>query len=172
MPAILQVKTPTSFLESRTGIEDLQVGVKLRILDTKNDRPTSISLLAHAITPTGTEGFSSNNPGFVSTVIINQQLGTAHSLLANLGYEYSGLGDGDLLFSLMWGISLSDRLGVFLEPFTRGVELIEFQLSTDAGFTYRLNNNLQLDYTFGVGLNHDMNFHMAGIGIRFPHESN
>ena len=68
----------------------------------------------------------------------------------------------------MWGITLDDQFGLFLEPYTRALEVDDWLLSTDAGFTYRITNNLQVDYTFGVGLNHNMNFHMAGVGIRFP----
>ena len=61
-PTNLQVRSAAEVVESRTGMQDLQVGFKLRLLDTKNSNPTSISLLAHLIAPTGSEGFSRVKP--------------------------------------------------------------------------------------------------------------
>lgn len=172
-PTSIQLRNPSGILESRSGVQDLQLGFKLRVLETRNAHPTSISLLAHIIAPTGNEGFSSGQTGVISKLIINQQLNAVHNLLTNIGYEYpGGENDGSFLMSIMWGITLDDRLGLFLEPYTRGIELVDWLLSTDAGLTYRLTNNIQVDYTFGFGLNHDMNFHMAGIGIFFPHKTN
>jgi hypothetical protein len=36
----------------------------------------------------------------------------------------------------------------------------------DAGITYLVNPNLQLDFSFGTGINHTMNFISAGISWR------
>lgn len=171
-PTSIQLRNPSGILESRSGVQDMQAGFKFRILDTRSVNPTNISLLGHLVAPTGTEGFSSNQAGFVGKLIISQQLNEVHGLLANLGYEYLGFDEGVFLMSLMWGITLDERLALFLEPYTRSVELIDWLLNADAGMTYRLTNNLQVDYTFGVGLNHDMNFHMVGMGILFPHKAN
>ena len=171
-PTSLQVRNTSGLQESWNGMQDIQAGFKWRLLESQNNNPTSISLLGHLVAPTGTEGLSTGETGVIGKLIINQQLNEVHSLLANLGYEYLGHNYSLILVSLMWGITLDDRLALFLEPYIRGVEPGRSLLSADAGFTYRLTDNLQADYTFGLGLNHEMNFHMAGIGIRFPRKIN
>lgn len=165
-PMSIKQRTSDAVIHQIHGMADLQLGLKLRVLESTNENTTSVSLLTHLILPTGSEGLTTGEAGLLAKIIVNQNIGSRHNLLANIGYENLGLGDGSLLYSLMWGVAMNDKLGLFLEPYGRGVSFSEWLFNADAGFTYRLTDNIQVDYTFGVGINNESNFHMAGLSVR------
>jgi hypothetical protein len=55
------------------------------------------------------------------------------------------------------------NVAVFIEPYGDFVEFNELMANLDAGITYLVNPDLQLDFSFGTGINHTMNFISAGI---------
>jgi hypothetical protein len=76
------------------------------------------------------------------------------------------------LYTLAFGLGITDRLGSFLEVFgdvpasAPGTPANYF----DGGLTYLLRDNLQFDVSAGVGLSHAAEdwFVGAGISVRFP----
>jgi hypothetical protein len=79
------------------------------------------------------------------------------------------------LFAQSWvfGASLSDRIGSYAEWFALvpdGADSVRTQHYANGGFTYLVNNNIQLDLRAGVGLSDasDDFFAGSGIAIRLP----
>lgn len=75
--------------------------------------------------------------------------------------------------SLVSGLSLTDRVGSYAEWFALipdGADTVRTQHYVNGGFTYLVNNNLQLDIRAGVGLSRgsDDYFIGTGLAIRFP----
>lgn len=75
--------------------------------------------------------------------------------------------------SAVAGVSLTDRLGTFHEWFAfipDGAETIRTQHFYNGGFTFLINDDVQLDIRAGVGLsdNADDFFAGTGLSIRFP----
>ena len=143
------------------GVSDLEVGAKIQLLK-KESVNTEIVLLTHLIIPSGTNELTSGKYGSINKLCISHELNENTEIGYNLGYNYFGEGDGDLTYSLAIGIGVNDKVGVYIEPYGEVTNLEEFILNFDAGFTYLVNQNLQLDFSFGTGVNHRMNYISAG----------
>lgn len=61
------------------------------------------------------------------------------------------------------GIGVNDKVGIYIEPYGDWVNFTELEANFDAGFTYLVNPNFQLDFSFGTGLNHNMNYLSFGF---------
>ncbi len=149
------------------GVSDLQAGFKINVLQSEEKRP-EIAIISHILLPTGTEGISVGEYGAINKVSVTHFLSQKHSLSYNLGHSYPGFGNGDLLYSLIWSVSLTDRVGVFAEAYGQLANMDFFMLNADAGFTYLINDDVQFDYSFGVGITQNMNYHAIGLSLRLP----
>lgn len=147
------------------GLADLEVGFKVNLLKAKEGRP-EIGFLSHLVVPTGTDGISGEAYGVINKLAVTHSLSETHTLAWNLGYDYLGTGNGDFFYSLAWGIALSDRVGIYIEPYGFYENMEDLKASADAGFTYLFSDDIQFDYSFGVGLNHEMNYHSIGLSLR------
>jgi len=144
------------------GISDLQIGTKIQILKdpTKN---IEIAFLSHLIVPTGTTELSLDKVGSINDLSISHSLSENVGLGYNLGYNYYGVGQGDLAYTIALGVSVNDKVGVYIESFGDLVEFEDHLTSFDAGFTYLQNDQLQFDFSFGTGINHTMNYISLGF---------
>lgn len=152
-----QYETLKNGLTSVQGISDLEIGTKLQILqdETKN---IEIAFLSHLILPTGTDGLSNEDFGTINKLSIAHSLSENVELGYNLGYNYFGEGKGDFTYSFALGIGVNDQVGIYIEPYGDLVDFEELVANFDAGFTYLVNENLQFDFSFGTGMNHQMNY--------------
>ncbi|MEQ8909741.1 MAG: transporter [Vicingaceae bacterium] len=158
------------------GSENLQIGFKYQL--TNDDSRLLMSAIAHAILPTGSEGINNQFYGTVAKLSFNYSLDDKRSLSSNLGYvnqfldfESNGLvkyADGDFTYTLVYGHALSDKVGLFLETYGTYQEFNNWQNNMDAGFAYLIKENLQVDYSFGWGINQIMNYHSLGLSFRLP----
>ncbi|MEZ4801671.1 MAG: transporter [Gelidibacter sp.] len=152
--------------ESSFGISDLEVGAKLELLH-KDNLNTKMAFLSHLILPTGSKELTSNTFGTVNKLAVSHSIAESLDLGYNIGYNYFGEDNGDLTYSVALGIGLTDTLGLYVETYGEWIKFEDFQSNFDAGFTYLVNNNLQLDVSFGTGINHTMNYISAGCSINF-----
>ena len=92
----------------------------------------------------------------------------------NLGYNYYGIGNGDLTYSLVLGIGLSDKMGMYVETFGEYFDFAELTSNFDSGLTYLVKDNLQLDFSLGLGLTQIMNDFSLGFSwnINCNHNKN
>ena len=52
------------------------------------------------------------------------------------------------------------------------IEFDEHASNFDAGFTYLIKDNFQLDFSFGTGINHAMNYLSIGCSLNIAKEKN
>ncbi len=149
------------------GMADLQVGFKVQFCEEKGLRP-EIGFLSHLVFPTGTESFNNFNYGSINKLAFTHTLNDKHTIAYNIGYDYFATGNGDFFYSLAWGIGVGDKVGLYVEPYGFYRNFETWEVNADAGFTYLLNDNVQLDYSFGVGINNIMNYQSFGISFRLP----
>jgi len=85
----------------------------------------------------------------------------------NLGGEavFADQTEEEYWFSSAVGFDLSDRLAGFLEYFTFTEELDDFTSYTDAGITYLVHDDLQLDARVGFGLGEADDEIFWGLGV-------
>lgn len=146
------------------GISDLEIGTKIQFLK-KENLNTEIAFLSHLILPTGSKGLTNDTFGTINKLSISHGLSDIMSIGYNVGYNYFGEGKGDLTYSIALGISITDSFGVYIEPYGNLVEFDTHEASFDAGIAYLLKDNVQLDFSFGTGINHTMNYISVGCSI-------
>ena len=147
------------------GFNDLQLGFKWQLFES-NDASTQLAVISHAVLPTGTGlGFSLDNYGVINKLSFGQDLSNDWSIGINLNYDY--LESHSLGYTLAVGYGITSQLGVYFETFGNKTEDQDFENYYDAGLTYLLRENIQLDFSFGSGLNTDMNYLSVGLSWLF-----
>lgn len=145
-----------------TGVTDIHVGAKLELYQSKNGN-SKFAILSHLVLPTGSFNLTDNAYGTVNRLIGSQALTNNIGVGYNIGYDYYGVDNGNFVYTLSLGFSITDKLGVFVEGYGEVINLTDNYTNFDAGFTYLIKNNLQYDFSFGTGITHNMNFISTGI---------
>lgn len=126
------------------------------------DGHTQISFLVHLRVPSGTPNLSTPGTSLESRLIVSHSWGKV-----GLGYNVALLThDGranDLLYTLSLAVGLTDKLGVFFEPYGQYTGFDNWVSNVNAGFTYLISPRWQADMSFGTGLDQDMNFLAFGL---------
>ena len=158
-----------------SGTTDLSVGCKIRLSDPlpAGSGLPQVALLLATTLPSGSEAFSNQDAQPSATLALAWELDDKTSLGSNVGYARLGeSGDrfGEISASLSLGRSLSDRLNGYVEVYAlnrqegRGDDQF-----LNAGFTWALSEDSQLDIRAGTGLDSDSAdfFVGAGAALRF-----
>lgn len=148
--------------ENKLGLSDMELGLKIQILKNENIN-TQLAIVSHFVIPTGTSDLTNIYFGTINKLAVSHSLTEHLDLGYNLGYNYLGLGKGDLTYSLALGIGLSDKIGMYLETYGEYSDLRQINSNLDGGFTYLLKKNLQLDFSIGIGINQKMNYFSLGF---------
>ena len=159
------------------GAGDSMLGAKINLIGHADGWRPELAILGGISLPTGDHEFSSNgvDPSFLLSLAY--ELSPGLSLGANVGsaWESSSEESGreaTLLYSLVLGGGVTDRLGVFLELFgdwlTTGANATG--VSVDGGFTFLLADLVQFDLYVGRGLRgiNDDAFIGTGLSFRLP----
>jgi hypothetical protein len=161
------------------GFGDASIGAKVRLRDGGGLSPT-ISLIASSSVPAGEEPFSSDrfDPAFRLTV--SHDLDGGIGLGYNVGLETASEpkvegGSTTLasaIYTLSAGFPAGERGGFFVELFGEVPTSAEGGPAHlfDAGVTWLMRPNVQLDAAAGVGLSDDAPDWFAGVGlsVRLP----
>ena len=123
-------------------------------------------MVSHFVVPSGTHGFSSEKGASINKLAFSHPVTDDISFGYNIGYDYFGEGNGNIFYSFAAGISITEKMGAFLEAYGDVVEMEKNYSNFDAGITYLVEDNFQLDFSFGTGINHDMNFISCGLSWR------
>ena len=108
--------------------------------------------------------FLSNDKfGTINKLSISHSINDNIGLGYNVGYNYFGTGNGDLTYSIAMGIGITEKAAIYIEPYGDLVEFKDHEANFDAGVTYLLQDNFQLDFSFGTGINHPMNYISFGF---------
>jgi hypothetical protein len=161
-----------------SGFEDPFVEVKVRLNDAEAEHRSpgvpAMGLLLQTTVPVGARALTGDVWQPAATLAFGWELSADWSLDGNLGYAYAA--DGDRRFSqtfasLSAGVSISDRLGGFLEGYVLSRESADGSAThyADAGLTWLLSNDLALDIRAGAGLDRPRPNWFAGLGasVRF-----
>ena len=143
------------------GISDIEVGAKIQLFQ-KEDSRFEVAFLSHLLVPTGSENLSLESFGSINKLAVSQEINETLGLGYNLGYNYFGTGSGMLTYSAVLGVGVNDKVAIYIEPYGELIDMEEFLLNFDTGLTYLVKDNLQLDFSFGTGLTHKMNYISIG----------
>ncbi|PSR04744.1 MAG: hypothetical protein BRD50_02920 [Bacteroidetes bacterium SW_11_45_7] len=144
------------------GINDPELGVKLELWKPEN-RSTQIAFLSHVTIPLGTEDLTNNSYGTINKLAITHAISDRFDIGGNVGYDYFGEGVGIFTYSLALGHAVTDKMSIYIEPFGEVPEFETSRSGVNAGVTYLISDHLQVDFAFGTGTDHQMNYLTLGI---------
>ncbi len=155
--------------EDNFGLSDLELGVKIQIL--RNPAINSeIAFISHLVLPTGAIGITNEHVGTVNKLAISHGITDFIDLGYNVGYNYFGHENGYLTYSAALGLGLTKRIGAYFETYGEVVDFKEWISNFDSGLTYLIKDNMQLDFSFGVGLSQKMNYYSIGYSMNISKE--
>ncbi len=147
-----------------SGISDLEIGTKIQLFKREHVN-TEIAFLSHTILPTGSKDLTNDKWSTINKLSISHVLSDTMGLGYNVGYDYFGVGKGNLTYSMALGMSITDHFGFYVEPYGELIDFESYKANFDSGITYLINDNFQLDFSFGTGINHTMNYLSVGCSI-------
>ena len=156
------------------GFEDLSLGVKIKLLEGSErfelTRP-AVGVIIATTLPTGADDLGEDEPQPEFILAMAWDLSERFSLGSNLNYAYLSE-DGDRFHqfsgSVALGITLTEKWGTYIEYFGFVPESDDGPNTSffNGGFTYLINDDLQLDARVGVGVfNGDRPDYFTGVGV-------
>jgi len=145
------------------GFSDIEVGTKIQLFK-KEGSKTEIAFETHLSIPTGSELYTGGTYASINKIAVSHGLTDKLGLGYNVGYVYNGNGESTLLYSIGLGYNVSDKFGFFIEPYGDFAEFSTHTASINSGIFLQLKKNFQVDFSFGTGINHRMNFFAMGFG--------
>jgi len=169
----LETKTELNSLEignRDAGFSPLLVGVKVGIAKEKGLLP-EIGLLGHLNLP-----FSVSKEIRPETTGVDFRFSFSHTLTENSGISYNlGAAWGEdssqasYLYTFVYGYDINEKLGLYLEVYGDLPEDHNSDHFWDAGITYELKKNMQLDALIGTGIDNSQKLMLGGgISLRLP----
>ena len=160
------------------GMAPVEVGLKVKILEENGMIPDMALIAGFQIPGTGGEEYASEELIQTYLFAFAHTLGDDLGLGFNLGLEHDKLSQQiTLIYSLVFGYAARERVGIFIETYGNkrwytGDQPLSYLLDmrADAGLTYLMRPNLQLDLSGGLGLSaiSPEGFISAGISWRIP----
>lgn len=144
------------------GFNDLEIGAKIQLKE-KKESATEIAFLTHVSIPTAKASLTAQNIGTLNRVLVSHSLSEKSAIAYNIGYTYFGYGNGDGIYTLSFSTKLSNKAFIYIEPYGVYENFSTLTTSFDTGIAYSIKNNVQVDFSYGTGLNHQMNFVSFGV---------
>jgi len=155
---------------TRGGLSDSSLGLKIGLLRSAPDAGrTDLALIVFSSLPTGNEQIGSGHPEFGATFTAGRVLNERVAIGVNVGYVRA-VDNGDrfdqLTGSVSFGYGISQRLGAYLEAFALSATTASGDRRSflNAGMTYLITPELQLDGRIGHGLNGNRPDYFTGLG--------
>jgi hypothetical protein len=149
------------------GLSDLEFGAKIQILKNPSIN-TEIAFISHLVFPTGEISVTDGHLGTVNKLAISHGITDFLDLGYNVGYNYYGVEKGYFTYSVALGLGITERFGAYFETFGEVVEFKDWISNFDSGITFLIKENIQLDFSFGLGLNQKMNYFALGFSMNIP----
>jgi len=165
-----KLKFNGNVMESLTSFSPLLLGFKTTIAKEKGAMP-EIGFLGHLNLP-----FSVNKQLRPKNTGIDFRFSFAHTLSekSSLSYNIGAQWENDnpeaaYLYTLAYGYSLTKKIGAYVELYGDFPENNKANHLWDAGLTYLISNNIQLDATVGSSITKGQDFLLsAGVSFRIP----
>ena len=170
----LKYSIPNDFKSFNTsytskGLNPLLLGFKF-LIQNGNEKKPAIGFVSNLYLP-----FSASKDLKPKSTAADFKFALSHSLseTQNLSYNF-GVQWGkneyilDYLYSIVYGTSIKDKLGLFFELYGDISEKGYSNNYWDSGITYLVNNNFQLDASIGSGIASDQVIYLSfGFSQRF-----
>lgn len=153
---------------SFSGSQPLVIGFKSRLLDEKGIFPM-VSVICHLTTP-----FLSDKrfkPAYYAPsfrFLLQHNISDRISVGYNLGAEWDGeTAEPTFIYTVTTAISLSNKIGFYIEAFGFAPQQGTARHQADGGFTYLFSDNAQLDISGGFALTENAPDYYTSLGFSF-----
>lgn len=156
----------TDITQSRQGFGPLYTGFKVQITREAGLLPEIAFLAGLALPFTANEELRPSNTAGGMRFSFSHALTERFSLGYNLGAEWDGDSPAPAYYySVAVGFGISGKAGAYMEFFGLMPEEEPHTHLFDAGFTYLIRPNLQLDASGGIGLQEEAMDYFLGFGF-------
>ena len=153
-----------------SGFSPLLAGMKVQIAEENGWMPT-LGLLGHLYLPfTAGSDFKPETTGVDFRFAFGHTLSEKSSIAYNLGAAWgSDSPEAAYVYTFSYAYSLTDRVGLYAELYGDAPENSKANHLWDAGITYAIQNNIQLDATVGSSITDGQDLLISGgISFRLP----
>ena len=147
-----------------SNFSDLEIGTKIQIYNSETSK-TSIAFLTHLSIPSANKYYSNNTTGLLSRILISHELNNNFGIGYNIGYNKFKDEEGDIVYTVALGKGINSW-GIYCELYGN-ISDSKSDLYFDGGLVYLLKDNLQLDISYGTGINNTSNYFSAGVSWAF-----
>ena len=153
-----------------SGFTPLLLGTKIAITEEKGLCP-EIGFLGHLYLP-----FTAGQDYKPDTTSVDFRFAFAHTLSENASLSYNigaqwtdNAPQASYVYTISYGLSLSEKIGLYTELYGDLPEHNKANHFWDAGLTYLISNNVQLDATIGSSITKGQDILLsAGLSFRLP----
>ncbi|MCF8374151.1 MAG: transporter [Bacteroidales bacterium] len=150
------------------GFTPFMIGAKINIGEENGIVPEMAILTEFTLGGTGDDVFYEDAMGTKVLFSFSHTLTDFLSFGYNLGAKYDGnQAAANLLYSFVLGASAFNKLGAFVEVYGSSIKNNLPDHRFDAGITYLLTDNLQLDLSGGIGLSDISPENFIGAGFSY-----
>lgn len=153
-----------------SGFNPLLLGVKIGITQENGWMP-EIGFLSHLYLPfTASQDYKPETTGVDFRFSFAHTLNDKSTLSYNLGAQWENDSpEAAYLYSLSYGYGILEKLGTYIEIYGDFPENNKANHLWDAGLTYLISNNVQLDATVGSGFTKGQDILLsAGVSFKLP----
>ena len=153
-----------------SGFSSLLAGMKVAIAEEKGLLP-EIGLLGHLYLPfTASKDYRPETTGVDFRFSFAHTVSSKSSIAYNLGAQWlDDSPEAAYVYTFVYGYSISDTVGLYVEVYGDLPEDNRANHFWDAGFTYSIQNNIQLDATIGKSFTEGQDILVStGISVRIP----
>ena len=150
---------------------DLSLGFKYKLVEQDGWIP-HFGVIGAITVPSGSAGVSSGDVDPEIVLLWAYDITDSFAIAGNVGLA-APTDNGDRFFqasaSLAAAVALSEKVGAYVEyfGFYPNAEHSDAAHSVNAGLTYLINNNFQIDWRVGAGLNEEADDFFTGVGFAF-----
>lgn len=151
------------------GANDTSFGLKVKFCEQEGLRP-HLGLIGELSTPSGSPSLSSGDVDPELKLLWSYDLGERLALSGNVNVGVP-TEDGHRFVqsaaSISLAVSITERIGMYTEYFGMypNADTTDAAHYANAGFTFLLTDNFQIDIRAGVGLNEEADDFFSGIGF-------
>lgn len=153
-----------------SGFSPLLLGMKIEIVKEKGLMP-EIGFLGHLSLPfLAASDYRPETTGVDFRFSFGHTLSEKSSIAYNLGAQWGNdSSEAAYVYTFVYGYSIIEKLGAYVEVYGDLPEDNRANHYWDAGFTYGIKNNLQVDATVGRSFSEGQDILLgAGVSFRFP----
>lgn len=148
----------------QNGLSNLHLGFRVHLSEQKGLLPATGFQMRLKI-PNISKEFGNEYIAPAMVLITNWSLAKNYGLGANWILSYSG---NDAIptgkYIVNFGFPIHNNLSGFLENYGQ-IKETNFETRFDSGFAYLINNNCQIDLSFGYGSNHQVTDYFVSAGV-------